>query len=330
MTSGHNTRIACRGLAATALVAVLTALALAAPPAGAAGLPGFDLGSDSASAPRAPAATSGNFLLRKGVFTPLRDVPGAGRTSHTDINNRGQTVGTYGDGAGPVRGFLRDKRHRFAPVDVPGASNTFPSGVNDRGRVVGFYEDSARPTGVGGFVREPGGEITRIDFPGALVTQPHGINNRGQIAGFYVDAGGKLHGFLRSKGSFRTIDVPGAVGAIALDVNDRGEIVGGYGDPQRRTHGYRLRKGVFTTIDPPGAVDVPGNPGFAATAPFGINNRGQIVGQYADAQGLHAYLLHKGVYTTIDPPAGPGTTATDINDRGQIVIPRPGAAFIQY
>jgi uncharacterized membrane protein len=331
MTSLHHTRIPCRGLAAIALVAVLAALALAVAPAGAAGLPGLDLGSDSAGARRAPVATSENFLLRKDIFTPLEDFPGAGGTSHTAINNRGQTVGTYDGGAGsPVRGFLRDKRGRFTRVDVPGASRTIPAGVNDRGRVVGFYEGSARPTGVGGFVREPDGEITRIDYPGALVTQPHGINNRGQIAGLYVDTGGRLHGFLRSKGSFRKIDVPGAVGSAAFAVNDRGEIVGGYGDTQGRTHGYRLRKGVFTTIDPPGAVDVPGNPGFAATAPFGVNNRGQVVGQYADARGLHAYLLDDGVYTTIDPPAGPGTVAADINERGQIVIPRPGSLFIQY
>jgi probable HAF family extracellular repeat protein len=331
MTSLHNTRIPCRGLAAIALVAVLATLALAAGPAGAASLPGVDLGSDSAGARRAPVATSGNFLLRRGVFTPLEDVPGAGRTSHLAINNRGQTVGTYGGGAGSsVRGFLRDKRGRFTRIDVPGASSTLPTGVNDRGRVVGFYEDSARPTGVGGFVREPDRAIARIDFPGALLTQPHGINNRGQIVGFYVDAGGTLHGFLRSKGSFKTIDVPGTAGSGALDINDRGEITGGYGDAQGRTHGYRLRKGVFTTIDPPGAVDVPGSPGFAATAPFGINNRGQVVGQFADARGLHAYLLDDGVYTTIDPPAGPGTVAADINDRGQIVIPRPRSLFIQF
>jgi hypothetical protein len=323
VSSLEITRILRRGLAAIALLAVLSAVAVAASPAAAVKEP--------PAAAETPTSTSGNFLLRKGVFTPLEDVPGAGGTSHIAINSRGQTVGTYDGGAGtPVRGFLRDKRGRFTRVDVPGASSTIPAGVNDRGRVVGFYEASARPTGVGGFVREPDGEIRRIDFPGALVTQPHGINNRGQIAGFYVDAGGTLHGFLRSRGSYRKIDVPGAVGTIALDVNDRGEIVGGYGDPQRRTHGYRLRKGVFTTIDPPGAVDVPGNPGFAASPPFGINNRGQVVGQYADAQGLHAYLLDDGVFTTIDPPAGPGTIAADINDRGQIVIPRPGSLFIQY
>ena len=118
-------------------------------------------------------------------------------------------------------------------------------------------------------------------------------------------------------------------GSGLLDINDRGELTGGYQDAQQRTHGFRLRKGVFTTIDPPGAVDVPGSPGFAATAPFGINNRGQVVGQYADARGLHAYLLDDGVYRTIDPPAGPGTTAADINDRGQIVVPGPRGLFIQ-
>jgi uncharacterized membrane protein len=294
-------------------------------------MPGTDLGPAAGRARQAPALTSGNLLLRNGVFSPLADVPGAGRTTHNAINNRGQTVGTYDDGSGPpFHGFLRDKRGRFTRFDVPGASSTFPFGINDGGRVVGLYEDSGRPNGVGGgFVRDPDGEITRIDVPGAVVTAPHGINNRGQIVGFYVDAGETLHGFLRSKGSFRTIDVPGTTRSGALDINDRGEITGGYADAQGRTHGFRLRKGVFTTIDPPGAIDVEGTPGFAATAPFGINNRGQVVGQYADAQGLHAYLLDDGVYRTIDPPAGPGTTAVDINDRGQIVIPGPRGLFLQ-
>ena len=82
-------------------------------------------------------------------------------------------------------------------------------------------------------------------------------------------------------------------------------------------HGFLLDKGVFTTIDHPDAV--------AETATTGINNRGQILGQYIDADGTeHGFLLDDGVFTTIDHPdaaSGPltGTAAVGLNDRGQIV-----------
>jgi uncharacterized membrane protein len=244
-------------------------------------------------------------------------------------------VGYYEDAGGAQLGFRRDRKGRFTTVNPPGASHTIPVGINERGQVVGYYLDAG---GSHGFRRDGKG-LTTIDVPGAVATLALGINNRGQIAGFYVDAvdpdGGippnAVHGFVRSKGSFTRIDIPGAGETLASDLNDRDEIVGAYGDAEGKAHGFRLRKGVFTTIDPPGAVDVPGSPGspgFLATVPFGINNRGQVVGQYADAQGLHAYLLDKGVYMTIDPPGG-DTTATDINDRGQIVIPAPRGLFIQ-
>jgi probable HAF family extracellular repeat protein len=86
-------------------------------------------------------------------------------------------------------------------------------------------------------------------------------------------------------------------------------------DPAPLTgHGYLLDKGVFTTIDHPDAV--------AETVVTAINNRGQIVGQYFDADGTeHGFLLDDGVFTTIDhPDAGPlGTAPIGLNDRGQIV-----------
>jgi uncharacterized membrane protein len=288
---------------------------------------GSDLGPSAGRGRPAPTATSGNFLLRKGIYTPLEEVRGATYTAYLSTNNRGEFAGYYVDAGGTPHGFRRDRKGRFTTIDAPGASFTFPLDVNERGQVVGYYV--APGDEVHGFSWTRG-VFTVVDPPGAAVTEAFGINNRGDIVGFYGDAGGALHGFVLSKGSFRTIDVPGATGSGGLDINDRGEIVGAYADAQGKTHGFRLRKGVFTTIDPPGAVDVPGSPGFAATAPFGINNRGQIVGQYADAEGLHAYLLDKGVYKTIDPPAGPGTTATDINDRGQIVIPAPRGLFLSY
>jgi probable HAF family extracellular repeat protein len=82
-------------------------------------------------------------------------------------------------------------------------------------------------------------------------------------------------------------------------------------------HGFLLDKGVFTTIDHPDAV--------AESAALGINNRGQIVGFYVDAEGVvHGFLLEDGAFTTIDHPdapleSGAGTAAFGLNNRGQIV-----------
>jgi probable HAF family extracellular repeat protein len=288
---------------------------------------GSDLGRAAERVRPEPVPTSGNFLLRNGTYTPLEDVRGATYTAYLGTNNRGEFAGYYVDDDGTPHGFRRNRRGRFTTIDAPGASFTFPLDINERGQVVGYSFGPGDEVHGFSWTR---GVFTVVDPPDAVVTEAFGINNRGQVVGFYGDAGGAVHGFVWSKGSFTKIDVPGATGSGALDINDRGEIVGAYADAQAKTHGFRVRKGVFTTIDPPGAVDVPGSPGFAATAPFGINNRGQVVGQYADAQGLHAYLLDKGVYRTIDAPAGPGTTATDINDRAQIVIPAPRGLFLSY
>ena len=69
-----------------------------------------------------------------------------------------------------------------------------------------------------------------------------------------------------------------------------------------KDHGFLLDKGVFTSIDHPDAV--------AETVATGINNPGQILGQYIDAHGTeHGFLLDDGVSPpsiTRTPPRDPG------------------------
>ncbi len=78
--------------------------------------------------------------------------------------------------------------------------------------------------------------------------------------------------------------------------------------------------GPFTTIDDPH-----GTSGNYAADIAQVGARKEIVGSYADSNGTyHGFLLHKGVYTTLDDPkagSGPqqGTWADGIDPQGDIV-----------
>src|SRR5579884_2197670 len=84
--------------------------------------------------------------------------------------------------------------------------------------------------------------------------------------------------------------------------------------------GGGVAKAQYTTLDDPSADPVQG------TNIVGINNQGQMVGEYWDSTShIYGFLLNNGVYTTLDVPnataeVGYGNTfASGINDKGQIV-----------
>ena len=274
------------------------------------------------------------FLLDGDVFTTIDHPDAVDETGVAGINSRGQIVGGYVDAEGTVRSFLLDDGV-FTPIDHPDAgAATIASGINDRGQIVGLYVDA---DGRGhGFLldkrrgaRRDDGVFTTIDHPDAgsepgTGTAVFGINDRGRIVGTYIDPGGKGHGFVRDKGRgarrddgvFTTIDFPGAASTLALAINNRDQILGTSIDSENRKHGFLLEEGEFTAIDHPDATsEVEGG----GTGLFGLNDHGQIVGQYSDSR-CHGFLLDGDTFTTIDnPDALFATGAGDINDRGQIV-----------
>jgi probable HAF family extracellular repeat protein len=75
------------------------------------------------------------------------DVP----TQVGGINDSGQIVGWYPDGAGREHGFLFD-HGSYTTLDVPGSSATYAQGINASGQIVGYYVDA---TGTHGFVATP-------------------------------------------------------------------------------------------------------------------------------------------------------------------------------
>jgi uncharacterized membrane protein len=67
----------------------------------------------------------------------------------------------------------------------------------------------------------------------------------------------------------------------------------------------------YTRIDPPNAT---------ITVARGINARGDILGDYVDADGVgRDFLFHNGVYTNIDYPGGADASGRALNARGDIV-----------
>src|SRR5262245_2364602 len=79
---------------------------------------------------------------------------------------------------------------------------------------------------------------------------------------------------------------------------------GGHGGIPKHSYTY-------TTIDDPLAT--------GSTYANGINDLGQIVGWYQDADGFRGYLYSDGTYTKLHDPLALSTFANDINNLGQIV-----------
>jgi probable HAF family extracellular repeat protein len=90
--------------------------------------------------------TNGFVLDEDHGFRKIR--LGAGtNTQALGINQDGQVVGSFVDGAGTMHGFVWS-HGRTRQIDDPnhGAGGTLVNGLNDRGQLVGFYVDNAGNT----------------------------------------------------------------------------------------------------------------------------------------------------------------------------------------
>jgi uncharacterized membrane protein len=200
----------------------------------------------------------------------------------------------------------------FQTINFPGAASTQAYGLNNCGDVVGFYVDVHGTQH--GFAYSKKDGYRTIDIPGAAEVYLFGINDAQTIVGGWRDNSGILRGFVLINNKTTPVNFPGAVDTLPLGINAQGDIVGGYdlGD-QSTTIGFLFRKGRYSALQNPIAAP-------SQTQPNGINNRGQIVGDYGDASGVfHAFLLEEGRYSTIDfPEAQQDSVANGINSAGQV------------
>jgi probable HAF family extracellular repeat protein len=139
-----------------------------------------------------------------------------------------------------------------------------------------------------------------------------------------------LYGLLFTFGStcvaqftYAPIDVPGATATVARGINNSGETVGFYQTtsctnydvnvPNCPTLGFKYVHNTYTTVMVPNST---------STAVNGVNDLGDIVGFYTNADGTrHGFIWwHTGTVRTIDAPKTQySTIAMGINKAGVVV-----------
>ncbi len=265
------------------------------------------------------------------TFEPF-DVEGGTETLLSDIRNDGTLVGRFKDGGGISQGFVQSGTNRTV-FNVTGTTATFAGGMDSAGRIAGFYRNATNPAVQHGFIRETNGSITTIDGPGSTTTYAWRINDAGQVNGYWFEdpffitsfrratngalttnvfagsrvgtvargmndagdmAGWKwdenftLQGVIFAGGATNAFTVAGWEHTLPGDINNLGDIAGTVNNGFTNTAGFfRRADGVTVTFNPPGAVEV---------EVFGLNDLGQVVGEYADAGGSrHGFIAHPAV-----------------------------------
>lgn len=156
--------------------------------------------------------------------------------------------------------------------------------------------------------------FTFINFDSGLGTSTagtgsnaNGISDKGQLVVTLINADGTFTNFTGTPGQTTPLNL--GTTAMAFGVNAINTIVG----TQNGAAFFLPAKGSAQPLPSPAG----------ATSAFGINDKGQIVGQYTNAQGQtpgFALVNMKSSATTINAPSGPNAVnAQGINNFGMVV-----------
>ena len=261
----------------------------------------------------------------------------------TGINNHGIVVGLCREGVcgiGPALegsvGFVDDGTFRPVSGKVPTTLAGSPvnggiislNGINDHGVAAGAV--SPGPADYGNGLVDNNGKFLAFLVSGMTGTRPTGINNNGKIVGYTMTIDGPTHGFIRNaSGTITVFDAVAGHATLPTGINNAGLIVGAYGS-------FRPIASIF--VDGPdssfgnastGFIRMPGGsivtfavPGAAETFPAGINDFGEIVGNYTlTVNGtMHGFLRYAfGQFVALDAPGATQTEIAGINNHGELV-----------
>jgi hypothetical protein len=256
------------------------------------------------------------------------DIPGAGATFITGINDNGDVTGGFYYAPNAYHGFLRTADGTITIFDLiapdpNGETQTSPTGINNADVITGnIFGTQGCAGGVQcyqGFVRAADGSGTI--FSVLANTFPAGINAIGETAGASDDANYDVTtGFVRDSSGTLTTLGPLTLGISGI--NDNGDTTGQMvqGAHNQVVGFLRTASGTVTTfVARAGSI----------TAPAGVNNSQQVAGsaevilcdsRFCDITESVGFLRQpSGVITTFNVPGNHQTFALGINARAQIV-----------
>gem|GEM_PF-355911 len=251
------------------------------------------------------------------------DVPGSLDTLISDINNHGKLVGRFHDAGNLSQGFTQDGTNLFT-FNLTDNTSTFPGGQNSLGQIAGFYRNATNAEIQHGFIRQTNGTVTTIDGPGQNFTYVWRVNDAGQANGYWFENEPFfIRSFRReTNGVITPLVYPGSpMGTVARGMNEAGSMTGWKWDENYAVQGaiivgtnftevftiagwdntlpadinnlgdiagtvninFELTAGFFRFADGRSVTFAP--PGAQSVEVFGLNDLGEVVGEYTDASG---------------------------------------------
>jgi probable HAF family extracellular repeat protein len=296
---------------------------------------------------------SGNCLSASYKFIDLGNLGGAD-TRASDINNKGQIVGTDATGNQANAFIYSHGVMTYLPI-LTGSNQNMAFSINNNGQVVGL----SRPDYVRAFLYSGGVTIDLLKLTNSVAycindnnqvvgesnnhaflysagvmtdlgtlqnwtfSTAYGINNSGQVVGDSYNGYSIFRAFLYSGGVMTDIGTLGGDWARAYHINDNGQVVG-----DSQTIPGSGESGIFHAFLYSGGMMIDlGTLGGAYSMATDLNNNGQVVGTAQTASGdFHAFLYSNGIMTDLTELV-PGWSslsikasyANAINDSGQIV-----------
>jgi probable HAF family extracellular repeat protein len=198
---------------------------------------------------------------------------------------------------------------------TPGQGAGVATAINNQGTVCGMW------TGPTGAFCWRDGQLTELQpLPGDDNVSVESINARGQAVGFSQSTVSfRRRAVVFVDGIAHEVTIPQATDAYASDIDNAGDVVGTYVSRSGETMAYLARHGEVQELGTLGQVN-------RTSSATGINNRRQIVGTSTiDAPTpvgnvqARAFLYQQGAMTVLATPAGYGSVASKINERGQVI-----------